>query len=48
MDNEKIKKGIQIFGITLGVVCLALWIWSLTRPPVTEGPELPPPAQSAH
>lgn len=32
---------LQAFGATLFVVLLAVFVWSLTRPPVSEGP-MPP------
>jgi len=32
MNNEKVKRGIQIFGAILLVVCLVLGIWSAVRP----------------
>ncbi len=41
---ETAKYVIQAFGITLFVVFLALLVWSLSRPPVTEGPMPPMPA----
>jgi hypothetical protein len=35
---------LQAFGATLFLVLLGLFVWSLTRPPVTEGPMPPMPA----
>lgn len=32
MDNEKVKKGLQIFGAILMVICLVGAIWSIFRP----------------
>jgi cbb3-type cytochrome oxidase subunit 3 len=32
MDNEKVKKGIQIFGIVLFVLCLGGLLWSIFKP----------------
>lgn len=42
---DKVAKGIKIFGAILFTVCLGLAIWSLTRPPVLDGPPLPDPFQ---
>lgn len=38
--TEKVRIGIIAFGITLAVVCTSLFVWSLTRSPVTGGPTL--------
>lgn len=35
MDNEKVKKGIQIFGGILFVICLIGAIWAAIRPGAT-------------
>lgn len=35
---------IKVFGAVLFAVCLGAIIWSLTRPPVTNGPMPPEPA----
>lgn len=43
MDNKKVATGIRIFGVIFFVVALGVLIWSLFRPPVTKGPELPDP-----
>lgn len=43
MDTNKVALGLKIFGATLFAVCLGLFIWSLTRPPVTTGPMPPAP-----
>lgn len=37
---NRIKIGIITFGVVLAVVLTSLFVWSLTRPPVTTGPEL--------
>jgi hypothetical protein len=37
--------GIKVFGVVMFVVCTGLLIWSLFRPPVTDGPPLPDPFQ---
>lgn len=42
---DKIGLGIKIFGAVLFAVCLGAFIWSLTRPPVTDGPMPPDPWQ---
>lgn len=42
--NETPKHVLQIVGVTFFVVLLGLLVWSLTQPPVTEGPMPPMPA----
>lgn len=41
---DKVALGLKIFGAVLFAVCLGGLIWSLTRPPVTDGPMPPEPA----
>lgn len=44
---NKVKTGIQIFGVVMGIVAVTAFIWSLTRPAVTTGPmpEAPSPTE---
>ncbi len=44
---DKLSLATKIFGGVLFVVLLAGMIWSLTRPPVTEGP-MPDPFAPKH
>jgi hypothetical protein len=42
---DKVAIGIKVFGAVLFAVCLGALIWSLFRPPVTDGPMPPDPWQ---
>ena len=37
--NDRVAKGIRIFGAVLFVLVLGAFIWSMCRPPVTTGPQ---------
>lgn len=50
MDQSTINKlglAVKIFGFVLFVALLAGLVWSLTRPPITEGP-MPDPFAPKH
>jgi hypothetical protein len=48
MDNKTIAIYIRVFGACLALAVVTALIWSLTQPPVTEGPEPPEPAPLFH
>lgn len=44
MDNEKLKTGILVGGVAIILVAMGVLIWTMFRPPVTDGPEPPQPS----
>lgn len=42
---DKVALGLKIFGAVMFAVCLGGLIWSLFRPPVTDGPMPPDPVE---